>query len=85
PTLANIQTVKHMLRDRFLADMPIVIAAIDPCFSCTDRLVGVRHLDNHKKETLSWESLRSFSLGWHRAKGFDITVAEKKLHDLMEH
>ena len=84
-TLANIQTVKHMLRDRFLADMPIVIAAIDPCFSCTDRLVGIRHLDDHKKETLSWESLRSFSLGWHRARGFDVSVAEKKLHNLMEH
>ena len=27
PTLANIQAVKHMLRDRYLADMPIVIAA----------------------------------------------------------
>ncbi len=39
PTLANIQSVKYMLRDRFLADMPIVVAAIDPCFSCTDRTV----------------------------------------------
>ena len=41
PTLANVQAVAHMLKDRFLADMPIVVAAIDPCFSCTDRLVAV--------------------------------------------
>ena len=39
PTLANVQAVRHMLRDRYLADMPIVVAAIDPCFSCTDRLI----------------------------------------------
>ena len=26
------------LKDRYLADLPIVIAAIDPCFSCTDRI-----------------------------------------------
>ena len=37
PTLANVQVVAHMLKDGYLADMPIVIAAIDPCFSCTDR------------------------------------------------
>ena len=41
PTLANIQTVAKMLEDRQLADLPIVIAAIDPCFSCTDRLTGI--------------------------------------------
>ena len=32
-----------MLKDGYLADMPIVIAAIDPCFSCTDRLISVKH------------------------------------------
>ena len=41
PTLANVQAVSHMLKDRYLADMPIVIAAIDPCFSCTDRTIAV--------------------------------------------
>ena len=38
PTLANVQAVAHMLKDRFLADVPIVVAAIDPCFSCTERV-----------------------------------------------
>ena len=41
PTLANVQAVAHMLEDGYLADLPIVIAAIDPCFSCTDRLIAV--------------------------------------------
>ena len=39
PTLANVQAVAHMLKDGYLADLPIVVAAIDPCFSCTDRLI----------------------------------------------
>ena len=36
------QAVAHMLEDGYLADLPIVIAAIDPCFSCTDRLIARR-------------------------------------------
>jgi NADH-quinone oxidoreductase subunit D len=73
PTLANIQAVKHMLRDRYLADMPIVIAAIDPCFSCTDRLIAVDHLDSEKKEVMKWEDLRRYSIEWHRKRGIDFS------------
>ena len=39
-----------MLRDRYLADMPIVVAAIDPCFSCTDRLVAVVDADTFQQQ-----------------------------------
>ncbi|AFK51421.1 Membrane-bound hydrogenase, subunit NuoCD [Thermogladius calderae 1633] len=42
PTYANIPALKVMLRDQRLADAPITIASIDPCFSCTDRVVVVR-------------------------------------------
>jgi len=43
PTLANTQAVAKMLEDGYLADLPIVIAAIDPCFSCTDRMIGIKY------------------------------------------
>jgi len=79
PTLANIQAVKHMLRDRYLADLPIVIAAIDPCFSCTDRLIAVDHLDSHKKEVMKWEDLRRYSIDWHKERGFDFSKLGAKL------
>jgi NADH-quinone oxidoreductase subunit D len=69
PTLANVQAVKHMLKDRFLADMPIVIAAIDPCFSCTDRLITIENLDKNKNETITWETLRTYSIEWYRERG----------------
>ena len=41
PTYQNIPALRAMLRDQQLADAPITIASIDPCFSCTDRLVIV--------------------------------------------
>jgi len=41
PTYQNIPALRAMLRDQQLADAPITIASIDPCFSCTDRLVVV--------------------------------------------
>ena len=73
PTLANIQAVKHMLRDRYLADMPIVIAAIDPCFSCTDRLIAVRHSESRKKEVMKWQDLRAYGIEWHKKRGTDFS------------
>jgi Ni,Fe-hydrogenase III large subunit/Ni,Fe-hydrogenase III component G len=42
PTYANIPALKVMLRDQYLADAPLTLASIDPCFSCTDRVVLVR-------------------------------------------
>jgi membrane-bound hydrogenase subunit alpha len=41
PTHANWVSMSHCLRGNYLADAPIILAAIDPCFSCTDRVVLV--------------------------------------------
>lgn len=41
PTYQNLQAVPIMLRGVDLADAPLTIASIDPCFSCTDRAVIV--------------------------------------------
>lgn len=42
PTYSNIPALKVMLRDQPLADAPLTIASIDPCFSCTDRVIIIR-------------------------------------------
>ncbi|MEM3132177.1 MAG: hypothetical protein QXV72_06095, partial [Sulfolobales archaeon] len=39
PTYQNIPALRAMLRGNPLADAPLTIASIDPCFSCTDRAV----------------------------------------------
>ncbi len=41
PTYQNLQVVPIMLRGVDLADAPITIASIDPCFSCTDRVTRI--------------------------------------------
>jgi NADH-quinone oxidoreductase subunit D len=84
PTLANIQAVKHMLKDRYLADMPIVVAAIDPCFSCTDRLVSVKGNAGKSKKILTWEALRNYSVEWHQVHGIDFTELSYKFRTKME-
>ncbi len=82
PTLANIQAVKHMLKNRFLADMPIVIAAIDPCFSCTDRLISVKSAKDRR--IISWEALRNYGIEWYSIHGIDFTNLNKKFQDRLK-
>jgi NADH-quinone oxidoreductase subunit D len=71
PTLANLQSVAKMLEDNYLADLPIVIAAIDPCFSCTDRMVGVRGAGDAK--TMNWDELVQYGVRWYRDRGVDLS------------
>jgi len=37
PTFANMPTVQTMVKNQNLADVPLIQASIDPCYSCTDR------------------------------------------------
>jgi NADH-quinone oxidoreductase subunit D len=78
PTLANVQVVSHMLKDGYLADMPIVIAAIDPCFSCTDRMISILDADRNKTNVIEWNELRSIGINWYRKRGIDFTELNKK-------
>ena len=41
PSYNNIAALPVMLEGYSLADAPVIIASIDPCFSCTDRIVIV--------------------------------------------
>jgi len=41
PSYANIPALKPMLHECPLSDAPLTIASIDPCFSCTDRVLVV--------------------------------------------
>lgn len=79
PTLANIQTVAKMLEDRQLADLPIVIAAIDPCFSCTDRLISIKESGRRSKKVMVWEDLRVYGIDFYRNMGIDFTKLNRKL------
>ncbi|MBF0522937.1 MAG: nickel-dependent hydrogenase large subunit [Candidatus Omnitrophica bacterium] len=83
PTLANIQAVKQMLKDRYLADMPIVVAAIDPCFSCTDRVISIAEPKKDNR-VISWETLRNYGIDWYTAHGIDFTELNNKFRKKLE-
>lgn len=84
PTLANIQAVAHMLQDAYLADLPIVIAAIDPCFSCTDRMVVLQQAHRSQKDVVLWEKVRLNGIAWYRKQGLDFKPLNKKLSQKLE-
>lgn len=71
PTLANAASVAHMLRGGYLADVPIVIAAIDPCFSCTDRMIQTIDVKSGNESVMDWQELHDYSIGWYRENGID--------------
>lgn len=71
PTLANLASIREMARGGYLADFPIIIAAIDPCFSCADRMIRIS--GDRSGELWDWERLRNYSINWYRQRGIDLT------------
>jgi len=51
PTLANLVAFPEMIRGAYIADIPAVIGSLDPCFSCTDRMV---FLDTQNGQRWHW-------------------------------
>ena len=56
PSLCNWASVINLAVGHNLADMPMMLAGIDPCFSCNDRSVTIRRAGS--REHLSWEEFR---------------------------
>ncbi|HNW97965.1 MAG TPA: nickel-dependent hydrogenase large subunit [Bacteroidales bacterium] len=71
PTMANLASISYMIDGGYLADVPIVIAAIDPCFSCTDRAISIKQIENGREDKMDWENLRKYSIDWYKKRGFD--------------
>jgi len=66
PSLGNVAPVKYMLENYFIADIPIILAAIDPCFSCADRMVKVTEPDH--EHVMTWEALSKYGIDWYKKK-----------------
>ena len=80
PTMGNLAAVGKMLENNNLADVPVVIAAIDPCFSCTDRAIRVTDLSKGRTELLTWKELRQHGIEWYRREaGVDFSRLNKLL------
>ncbi|MDR3410337.1 MAG: hydrogenase large subunit [Formivibrio sp.] len=59
PTYANWPPLRYMLRGNTVSDAPLIVASIDPCYSCTDRvtLVDVR---KQKSTTVAYKEIERY-------------------------
>ncbi|MEM3650854.1 MAG: nickel-dependent hydrogenase large subunit [Candidatus Jordarchaeaceae archaeon] len=65
PSLANWPSVEYMLKGEYIADVPITIASIDPCLSCTDRITFV-DTQKEKTWTTDLETLRRYGIEYYK-------------------
>lgn len=68
PTMANILTATEMLKGHTLADVPVVLTGMDPCFGCMDR-ISVVEVDNGKAWSTGGNELRQYGIDWYRSRG----------------
>lgn len=61
PTYNNLMTWVSMLLGQQIADIPIVIASIDPCIACMDR-VTILNKENGQKSILTKKDLHELSV-----------------------
>ncbi|NMB89217.1 MAG: NADH dehydrogenase subunit [Chloroflexi bacterium] len=64
PSLCNWGSVLSVAVGYKLADMPMLLAGIDPCFSCNDRMVHVKNDD--REQTWTWDGLRRYGIEYYR-------------------
>jgi Ni,Fe-hydrogenase III large subunit len=66
-TYPQLQSIPRMLDKMSVADFPIIVGSIDPCFSCTERVLTVdarsRKIRTYTKEELLTMSQRNFGQG----------------------
>jgi NADH-quinone oxidoreductase subunit D len=62
PTICNLNSVIRLVVGHQLADVPMILAGIDPCFSCNDRMVQVNRVDRGTEQNMSWSELRKYGI-----------------------
>jgi ech hydrogenase subunit E len=64
PSLCNWASVVNLAIGHNLADIPMILAGIDPCFSCNDRSVTIRN--PRGSQVWSWEELRRYGIEYYK-------------------
>ncbi|MDO9085504.1 MAG: nickel-dependent hydrogenase large subunit [Anaerolineaceae bacterium] len=65
PSLCNWGTITDVAVGHKLADMPMLLAGIDPCFSCNDRMVQVRSTSK-QTQLMNWDDLRKYGIEYYK-------------------
>jgi len=58
PTLGNYAATLAMLKNGFIADIPLIFAAIDPCICCAERAVELVDGRGGRPSLVRWSDLR---------------------------
>lgn len=71
PTYANLQCLSASLKGMTIADVPITLGSMDPCFSCTERMqtVNVRSGEIVTYTSQEIEALARKKLGYGKGRG----------------
>jgi NADH-quinone oxidoreductase subunit D len=67
PTIRNLTAALALVVGHHLADVPMILAGVDPCFSCNDRAVIV-NLPGRDHAHWNWEDLRQRGIDYYRGK-----------------
>ncbi len=67
PTMANLLTGIEMLKGHTLADVPVVLTGMDPCFGCMDR-VSILDVGKGKEWSVGGEDLRNYGIEYYRRR-----------------
>jgi NADH-quinone oxidoreductase subunit D len=65
PSLCNWSSIVNYAVGHKLADMPMLLAGIDPCFSCNDRAVTINR-GGILQANWTWEQLRQYGIEYYR-------------------
>lgn len=62
--MANLPTALEILKGQTIADVPVVLTAIDPCFGCMDRM-SFLDTESNRQWTWSGEQLRQYGINYY--------------------
>ena len=66
PSLCNWASVMQLAVGHKLADMPMMMVGIDPCFSCNDRMFTIRQETQRDGKVWTWEDLRRYGIEYYQ-------------------
>jgi NADH-quinone oxidoreductase subunit D len=65
PTLPNMASVLTLSIGAQLADVPMILTGIDPCFSCNDRMITLKDARGGSTHW-TWEDLRQYGINYYK-------------------
>jgi len=66
---ANWQGMERMLEGNYLADVPAIVASMDPCYAAAERLLLVQDQQNGAADVWSWPVLEQYGVAFYRRQG----------------